>query len=64
MEVFCSENGVTFKKYDISKSAKTSLKTLKEIIQEETDLPNREELLKKAGEMEELLNQFDTGEGI
>lgn len=60
MEIYYSENSVTFVKYDPSTSVKQTLDLLKEVIRDEPDLRCSEALLSKITECYQLLEDEDT----
>lgn len=65
LEVFIGEGGVTFRKYNPTCDAKKFLDELKELLQEDSDMKRKPEMMAKVEELETLLkaeqDDFDMG---
>lgn len=66
LELFIGEGGVIFRKYNYVCDMKGLLNELKEVLQEDSDMKRKPEMLKKVKELEALLkaeqDDFDKGE--
>lgn len=66
LEIFTGEGGVTFRKYNPTHDVKGFLNGLKEVLQEDSDMKRKPEMMEKVKELEALLKaeqaDFDKGE--
>lgn len=63
LELYASDRGVMFVKYNPTKSVEASLDALREVVKEENSLSCYTDLLRKISEMAVLLEQEKTGGG-
>lgn len=56
MEIYISDNRVVFQKYDYTLSIAEAIVDLKFVINNENDIENKSELLKKVKELEDIVN--------
>ena len=56
MEIYTSDEGITFKKYDYTKNVESAIKDLEFAVCQEEDMQNKNPLLLKIKEIRELLS--------